>query len=118
MDFLCNGTDLTGSAGRVFDTGKSAPARGSFPQEVIMDVSRSWFRWVVVLALGMLVLGACAPGEEEEGGQTGATGAEETGDILIASAMPLTGPYASDGEEMNQALEMAIDDYNAEGGVL
>ncbi|GIU99117.1 MAG: hypothetical protein KatS3mg014_0733 [Actinomycetota bacterium] len=32
--------------------------------------------------------------------------------------MPLTGPYASDSEEMLQALEMAIDEYNAEGGLL
>jgi branched-chain amino acid transport system substrate-binding protein len=32
--------------------------------------------------------------------------------------MPLTGPYASDGEEMKQGLDMAIDEYNAEGGVL
>jgi branched-chain amino acid transport system substrate-binding protein len=80
-----------------------------------MIVSRSLFRSIVVyFALGALMLSACTPSSEDEQGG----GGEETGDILIASAMPLTGPYASDGEEMNQALEMAIDDYNDQGGVL
>ncbi len=78
-----------------------------------MNVSRSPLRWGMVLAVLALVLAACsAPSSEKEEVQ------EKKGDILIASAMPLTGPYASDGEEMNQALEMAIDEYNAEGGVL
>jgi branched-chain amino acid transport system substrate-binding protein len=78
-----------------------------------MIVSRSAFRWGVVVSSVALVLGACAPSSEEE-----TTPEEGTGDILVASAMPLTGPYASDGEEMNQALEMAIDDYNEQGGLL
>jgi branched-chain amino acid transport system substrate-binding protein len=70
--------------------------------------------WLVGVVLLVLVAGACkAPGGGEEGG----TG-EGEGDIVVASAMPLTGPYASDGEEMQQALEMAIDEYNAEGGLL
>ncbi len=78
-----------------------------------MGVSRLTFRFGVVLAALGLVLAACgAPGGEEEEVQ------EEKGDIVIASAMPLTGPYASDGEEMKQGLDMAIDEYNAEGGVL
>jgi branched-chain amino acid transport system substrate-binding protein len=38
--------------------------------------------------------------------------------ILIAAPVPLTGPYASDGVLMKQSLEMAVDDYNAKGGVL
>jgi branched-chain amino acid transport system substrate-binding protein len=61
----------------------------------------------------LLVSSACAPGGDEGNG-----GADEQGEIVVASAMPLTGPYASDGEEMQQALEMAIDEYNAEGGLL
>jgi branched-chain amino acid transport system substrate-binding protein len=87
-----------------------ADARG----RCIMMIPRAIVRWGAVVSLAALVLGACnAPGEEEEQG-----GEEQTGDILVASAMPLTGPYASDGEEMNQALEMAIDEYNAQGGLL
>jgi branched-chain amino acid transport system substrate-binding protein len=70
--------------------------------------------WLVGVVLLMLVPGACkAPGEGEGGGTV-----EGKGDIVVASAMPLTGPYASDGEEMKQALEMAIDEYNAKGGLL
>ncbi|HEX6230834.1 MAG TPA: ABC transporter substrate-binding protein [Actinomycetota bacterium] len=77
-------------------------------------------RSFAVLAALVLALAACsAPGgDEDEGDQGQGDQAEEQGDIVIASAMPLTGPYASDGEEMLQALEMAIDEYNEEGGVL
>jgi branched-chain amino acid transport system substrate-binding protein len=38
--------------------------------------------------------------------------------ILIGAPMPLTGPYASDGEQMKMALELAVDEQNAEGGLL
>jgi branched-chain amino acid transport system substrate-binding protein len=77
----------------------------------------------VVLAL---LLGACAPPGGSDGDSNGndadsdGEGQAEEGDgeIVIASAMPLTGPYASDGEEMLEALEMAIEEYNEAGGVL
>jgi len=39
-------------------------------------------------------------------------------EILIGAPMPLTGPYASDGEQMSMALEMAVAEKNAEGGLL
>lgn len=38
--------------------------------------------------------------------------------IIIGSPLPLTGPYASDGEQMKMALEMAGEEYNAAGGLL
>jgi branched-chain amino acid transport system substrate-binding protein len=38
--------------------------------------------------------------------------------IKIASDIPLTGPYAADGAVMKQCLDMAVDEYNANGGVL
>jgi branched-chain amino acid transport system substrate-binding protein len=38
--------------------------------------------------------------------------------IKMGAPMPLTGPYASDGEQMQMALEMAIEEQNAKGGVL
>ena len=38
--------------------------------------------------------------------------------ILIGSPLPLTGPYASDGEQMKMALELAIEEQNAAGGLL
>ncbi len=39
-------------------------------------------------------------------------------DILIASIGPMTGPYASIGEQMRRGAEMAVADLNAEGGLL
>jgi len=38
--------------------------------------------------------------------------------IKIASDIPLTGPYAADGAVMKQCLDMAVDEYNAKGGIL
>jgi branched-chain amino acid transport system substrate-binding protein len=39
-------------------------------------------------------------------------------EILVGAPMPLTGPYASDGEQMQMALEMAIAEQNDAGGLL
>lgn len=38
--------------------------------------------------------------------------------ILVGSPLPLTGPYASDGEQMRMALELAVEEKNAAGGIL
>jgi branched-chain amino acid transport system substrate-binding protein len=38
--------------------------------------------------------------------------------ILIGCPLPLTGPYASDGEQMQMALELAVAEQNATGGLL
>jgi len=38
--------------------------------------------------------------------------------ILVGSPLPLTGPYASDGEQMKMALEMAVAEKNEAGGLL
>ena len=39
-------------------------------------------------------------------------------DIVIATAGPMTGPYASFGEQMRRGAEQAVADLNAAGGVL
>ena len=39
-------------------------------------------------------------------------------DIVIATAGPMTGQYASFGEQMRRGAEMAVKDINARGGVL
>jgi len=39
-------------------------------------------------------------------------------DILISTAGPMTGQYASFGEQMRRGAEMAVEDINAKGGVL
>ena len=67
---------------------------------------------MVVLAALVLTLAACgAPDGDDEA-------ADEEGPIVIGSAMPLTGPFASDGEEMEQGMQMAIDEWNQDGGLL
>ncbi len=49
-----------------------------------------------------------------------AGGKEETGTkpIKIGAPLPLTGSYAADGEHMLMGLELAVDDLNANGGLL
>ena len=58
---------------------------------------------VLVAAIAISMLVGCGGAKEE---------------ILVGAPMPLTGPYASDGEQMQWALEMAIEEQNAAGGVL
>lgn len=38
--------------------------------------------------------------------------------IIVGGSLPLTGPWATSGEVMLKAIEMAIDEYNAQGGLL
>lgn len=61
------------------------------------------FLLLVCLALLGSCLTGCAGGKKE---------------IKIGAPMPLTGPYASDGEQMQKALELAFEEQNAKGGVL
>lgn len=100
---------------------------------------RASVRFLAALTLLALVLAACAPpgGSDDDGDEPAATddagddddaaGEDADGDdapaasgdtILIAAAMPLTGPFASDGIEMEQGLTLAIEEYNEAGGVL
>jgi branched-chain amino acid transport system substrate-binding protein len=46
----------------------------------------------------------------------GATAAKA--DIIIATAGPMTGEYASFGDQMRRGAEMAVEDINAKGGVM
>jgi branched-chain amino acid transport system substrate-binding protein len=38
--------------------------------------------------------------------------------ILIGGSFPLTGPFSGTGQEMKRGVEVAIEDYNAAGGLL
>jgi branched-chain amino acid transport system substrate-binding protein len=49
---------------------------------------------------------------------TMATAGVAKADITIATVGPLTGQYASFGEQMKRGLDMAVEDLNAAGGVL
>lgn len=69
-----------------------------------MKGKQKWFSLVLVLLLTM-TSAIFAGGKQEE-------------EILIGAPLPLTGPYASDGEQMLWALELAVEEKNAEGGLL
>ena len=45
-------------------------------------------------------------------------GMAQAADIVVATAGPITGQYASFGEQMKRGAEMAVADFNAAGGVL
>jgi branched-chain amino acid transport system substrate-binding protein len=45
-------------------------------------------------------------------------GAAQAQDIVIATAGPMTGQYATFGEQMRRGAEMAVADINAKGGVM
>ena len=60
----------------------------------------------LVVLIGLLVpLSVFAGGDKEDM-------------ILVGAPLPLTGPYASDGEQMKMALELAIEEKNAAGGLM
>jgi len=61
---------------------------------------------IVALVIALTLLGSALVG----------CGGKEN--IKIGAPMPLTGPYASDGQQMQMALQMAVEEQNAEGGVL
>jgi branched-chain amino acid transport system substrate-binding protein len=67
--------------------------------------------WLLACLVGVMIA-ACAPPSSDEEAREG------QGPIVIGSAMPLTGPFASDGEEMEKGIRLAIEDYNAKGGLL
>jgi branched-chain amino acid transport system substrate-binding protein len=67
-------------------------------------MKRGWILWMAAAAC--LITGL--PAET--------TWAEEP--ILIGCPMPLTGAYASDGEQMKMAMELAVAEKNAAGGLL
>jgi branched-chain amino acid transport system substrate-binding protein len=62
-----------------------------------------------LLALGLFVGCACLFA-------TGKSVAEKP--ILVGAPIPMTGPYASDGEQMKMALDMAVAELNEQGGLL
>lgn len=62
-------------------------------------------RYLIPMIVGWLVCFSAGAGFAE-------------GPIIVGSPLPLTGPYASDGEQMKMALELAVAETNAAGGLL
>lgn len=75
----------------------------------------------------ILVLAACgsegtseSSGESESSGAEGNNGSETSDDvdvIKIGSLHPLTGATAAEGQEMRDAVQLAIDEVNEQGGI-
>jgi len=63
---------------------------------------------VAVIAVSMPFLGSCMPGKP----------AAEVEPIKIGFLAPMTGAYASDGEEMIKRATLAVEDINAAGGLV
>jgi branched-chain amino acid transport system substrate-binding protein len=64
-----------------------------------------WLKWAVAAAM----LPAMT---------AGLTTLAQADDIKVATAGPITGPYAAFGEQMKRGADMAVKDINAKGGVL
>src|SRR5690625_4843576 len=67
----------------------------------------------------VVFLAACGGGEEstETANEDNESASEETDVIKIGSLHPLTGPQASEGQEMRDAIQLAIDEVNERGGI-
>jgi urea transport system substrate-binding protein len=76
---------------------------------------KSRARWATALATVALAIGISACGG---GGDEGESGSSDGGEIVVGSLLDATGPLNIYGKEMTNATELAIDDINANGGVL
>jgi branched-chain amino acid transport system substrate-binding protein len=90
-------------------------------------------RLLILILMGALVLAACGGGTTTTGDATGAaseapdtagdTASEDSGGggggggetVTIGSIHPLTGALALDGEQMDNAVKMAVEDLNSAG---
>jgi len=84
-------------------------------------MSKKYFGLVALVLLLSLALFGCGgqSAEEQSGGNEGQ--AEEInydGEIKIGLMIPLTGSEATYGKDMENAMKMAADEINAEGGIL
>ena len=69
------------------------------------------------MALALLVLAGCSSTKPTTPAPSGG-GEAPKGDIIIGAALPTTGSSAKMGQDMSQAIQMAMDEINAAGGVL
>lgn len=102
-----------------------------------MVTSRNLRRFAsVCMALALVVLAGCSssPPAQQSAGQSGgtqgqsgsstqsqsggSTSAPAQGDIVIGAVVPITGGSAKMGQDMQNAIQMAFDEINAQGGVL
>lgn len=82
----------------------------------------------LLLALALVVLAGCgsAPSQQSPspaGGGTQTQASDQApapaeGDIVIGAVLPITGGSAKMGQDMQNSIEMAFEEINAQGGVL
>jgi branched-chain amino acid transport system substrate-binding protein len=71
-------------------------------------------RSLAVISLSVLVLAACV----EERNAPASSGTEESGVVKIGLVAPFSGTAASIGRNMREGVTIAVDELNAQGGVL
>ncbi|MGH9120182.1 MAG: ABC transporter substrate-binding protein [Acidimicrobiales bacterium] len=77
-------------------------------------------RWLGVLAAMVLILAACGDDDDDAADdEAGAEdGAEPSGEpIRIGALTSLTGPFAAWGVHVQDGMQLAVDEINADGGV-
>lgn len=75
----------------------------------MFKMKKGWFLTLLSVLLSFAILG-CG------GGSNGIVG--EDGSVKIGVMLPLTGPIAAHGIDMENAIKMAISEINADGGVM
>lgn len=71
--------------------------------------------WASVITAALLTLSLGVAGCANQGQSSGASGGD---DILVGVLLPVTGNNATDGKDMQNAIEMAVKKINDGGGVL
>ncbi|MGK5506973.1 ABC transporter substrate-binding protein [Brevibacillus formosus] len=72
-------------------------------------------KWGSVIVAVMLTLSLAVAGCANQGSSTGGA---DAGEILVGVILPVTGNNATDGKDMQNAIEMAVKKINDNGGVL
>ena len=73
--------------------------------------------WIAASAVALpLILTACG-GSTPPGASSGGGGGSSPDTITIGSVHPLSGSSAGDGQQMDNAAKLAVDDINAAGGI-
>ncbi|WP_411502249.1 branched-chain amino acid ABC transporter substrate-binding protein [Brevibacillus centrosporus] len=72
-------------------------------------------KWASVITAALLTLSLGVAGCANQGQSSGASGGD---DILVGVLLPVTGNNATDGKDMQNAIQMAVKKINDGGGVL
>lgn len=99
--------------------GDAASGRGVSRRQFLRGATTAGVGGVVLGGVGGYLGGrASNSSSTSAGGGAGAGGGGGSSEpILIGSASPVTGPFASDGQQMVRGQQMALDEINANGGL-